>query len=246
MFEPQLHRRHESQQATVLTYTATTESTTEDDLKRLAEQNGAKKFFLLQPTDILGGGDIVSEKLGTDSYERSTFKGDGLILEEAGSAGMILSADCPTVVMVTRKGLVYILHCGRAALTPIYYGKIGWNIISLAAEKIRDERDAIEGVSVHAGICAKHFRHDHEEARPLVQPFLKCSSKTLDTKNGWTLDLNQVIRESLAGWFNSDEIHLDGVCTHETDSLASFRRKPGCKERNPIIVVKKQRTVLEF
>ena len=168
-------------------------------------------------------------------------RGDGVILSEPGSAALIQVADCAVCVLyspVTKR--VAVIHCGRPALTPFCKSDCGpcdWTVLEGALKQVSAGAtpESVE-VLVLGNICGACFKHDHEDAKPLIEPFLSLPPKVFDDHETKSLNLYEVIKHRLVwGGVPQEHIRHVGPCTFETAALSSHRR--GDKDRNTIAVV---------
>ena len=216
--------------------------------RTIATQLGANqaKVCLVKPAgDATEPGflSIVNSTFGDAKSEDFDVYADGVVLTESGSAAVLFTADCPTVILLGRfkNGQIAIVavHAGRAAMAPVTLrdGNPS-NIITWAYKKLVKGLE-VEDVQAYitGAICGHCFKHDKPEARGLVEPFKQFGEHAiLDDKQG-TLDLVKIIKEQLLQFgLTEANIKHDGVCTLETDWLASYRRDRR-KERNAIVVV---------
>jgi copper oxidase (laccase) domain-containing protein len=159
---------------------------------------------------------------------------DGAVISEANSAVIIQTADCPSLILTNKKtGRAALAHAGRPALTG------PCNVVGNAVHAVLggyDDAEDIEALVV-GSICGSCFKHDYEEAKPLIEYFLKLPPYVFTDRETGALDLFQVVRHDLIHHGVSDKnIRYEGPCTFETPGLSSYRRDK-TSLRNTIIMV---------
>jgi copper oxidase (laccase) domain-containing protein len=164
---------------------------------------------------------------------------DGVILTERGSAAILQTADCPTIILTDEvTGYKVVTHAGRAALTPQ-----GHCVDCTIVENALAQLGAKDKTKVHAfvvgDISGKHFLHDHESARPLIEPFLRFGNDIFTDQERLGLSLFAIIKRRLlhANVPESNISHY-GDCTFAHQRYSSHRRDGNRNDRNHIIVVK--------
>jgi len=229
-------------QATVTLYHG---QSTSSNPRYLAAQKGArlKSICFIRAAATFGqpGFGAVKEPVyGPVEQSGHDIAADGVLLSEAGSAAIIRTGDCPAVALFApAHGKAVLLHAGRAALTPRSNSDELSNIITSGFSRLTKELPASRVIALITGsICANHFPHDLPEARALVEPFTVFGEHAFIDYATGRLNLVAIIRQQLIdlGVAESD-LHHDGLCTHEHAKLASNRRDPGVKLRNPVILV---------
>lgn len=159
---------------------------------------------------------------------------DGAVAFEPRSAVIIQTADCPSIILTNKKtGRAALAHGGRPALTG------PCNVVGNALHAVLGGHDGAEDIEalVVGSICGPCFKHDQEEAKPLIEYFLKLPPHVFADKDTGALDLFQVIRHDLMYHGVRDEnIRHEGPCTYETKGLSSYRRNKTSR-RNTIIMV---------
>jgi copper oxidase (laccase) domain-containing protein len=88
-------------------------------------------------------------------------------------------------------------------------------------------------------ISGKHFLHDEESARPLIETFLRLGDEVFSDKERLGLSLYAVIKRRLlnAGVPQANINHY-GQCTFSHQRYSSHRRDKDRNDRNHIVVVK--------
>jgi copper oxidase (laccase) domain-containing protein len=164
---------------------------------------------------------------------------EGVILTERGSAAILQTADCPTIIITDEiTGNKVVTHAGRAALTPQGQDSSD-TIVERALAKLSPKDMTKVQAFVLGDISGKHFLHDHESARPLIEPFLRYNEEVFTDKVRLGLSLYEVIKRRLlhAGVPLAHIGHY-GECTFAHHRYASHRRDGNRNDRNHIIVVK--------
>lgn len=184
---------------------------------------------------------IVRPQYGDYYSNEPDVLADGVILTEPGSCAIIRTGDCPAVVLFEQKTkrLVF-LHAGRPALTPIGYGQNGTeNIISDGYHRLTfDVPEPKVFAYLTGSICPTHFPHDTPEAQKIVKPFDVFGKLSFSDRATGKLDLVRIITHQLVTLgVSTTNIFSDRLCTYETPWLASHRREPGSRLRNPVVVV---------
>lgn len=187
-----------------------------------------------------GFGEVVEPIYGPVERTQHDIAADGVLLSRVKSAAIIRTGDCPAVALfVPAAGRAVLLHAGRAALTPCgNAGKIH-NIITTGFNRLTANLAESRVLALIVGsICAEHFPHDTPEARPLIEPFTVFGEHAFVDYAAGKLNLVAIIRQQLIDLgVAAPDIHHDGLCTYEHTMLASNRRDPGVKLRNPVILV---------
>jgi copper oxidase (laccase) domain-containing protein len=164
---------------------------------------------------------------------------EGVILTEQGSAAIIQTADCPTIILTDgATGRKVVTHAGRPALTPQGHCTDCTIVENALAQLGAKDRNKVHAFVV-GDICGTCFLHDHESALPLVAPFLRLGEQVFDDVERHGLSLFKVIKLRLthAGVPTSNITHY-GNCTFHHDHYASHRREGNRDDRNHVIVVK--------
>ena len=176
-----------------------------------------------------------------NSGQKFDVKAEGVLLTEKGSAAILRTADCPSLVLYNRVSHKEVItHAGRPALTPKRgeEGKLE-NIVTYAYEAITNtSKDSDITACITGSICGKCFLHDDENGKKLALPFITHFGNEIMTKNQG-LDLPLVIMNQLSKLgIDKDKIYHDGLCTYTNDDLHSYRRGKESKEdRNTIILI---------
>jgi copper oxidase (laccase) domain-containing protein len=164
---------------------------------------------------------------------------EGVILTERGSSAILQTADCPTIILTDEvTGNKVVTHAGRGALTPQSH-----SVDDTIVETALTQLGAKDKTKVHAfvagDISGKHFLHDHESARALIEPFLCLGDEVFTDKERFGLSLFAVIKHRLlrAGVPLRNISHY-GDCTFDHQRYSSHRRDGDRNDRNHIIVVK--------
>jgi copper oxidase (laccase) domain-containing protein len=189
---------------------------------------------------------IVASAAGVDGHKDivhdtySTIKfADGVVLSEAGGAGIIQTADCAALALHDKaSGKMVLAHAGRPALTPDDHCPtctITYNALCHLVGSTGD-KSQVEALVV-GNICGSCFKHDQPEAKHLVEPFMKYPPQVFTNTEAGALDLYEVIKHELVhhGVPVANIGHV-GSCTFETDSLSSHRR--GDTDRNTVVLVR--------
>jgi copper oxidase (laccase) domain-containing protein len=159
---------------------------------------------------------------------------DGAMADEPHAAIVLQTADCPALILTNKvTGRAVLAHAGRPALTG------SCNVVGNAVHAILGGYDGAENLEalVVGSICGHCFKHDHEEAKSLIEYFHKLPDKVFADKETGALDLFEVIRHNLLHYGVPEEnIRREGPCTFETPELASYRRDK-TSLRNTIIFV---------
>ncbi len=166
-------------------------------------------------------------------------KAEGVILTQRGSAAILQTADCPTLILTDElTGNKVVTHAGRAALTPQGHC-VDCTIVETALASLGTKDKRKVQAFVLGDISGKHFLHDHESARPLIEPFLCLGDEIFTDKARLGLSLFAVIKHRLlhAGVPLGNISHY-GECTFAHHRYSSHRRDGDRNDRNHIIVVK--------
>jgi len=159
---------------------------------------------------------------------------DGAVVSSPRAAVVIQTADCPSLILTHKKtGRAALVHAGRPALTGTC------NVINNAVHAVLQGYEGaadLEALVVGA-ICGSCFKHDREEAKPLIEYFHRLPDYVFADKETGALDLYEVIRHGLMYHGVKDEnIRRAGPCTFETTGLSSYRRDRTAL-RNTVIMV---------
>jgi copper oxidase (laccase) domain-containing protein len=201
-----------------------------------AIEAGANQDKICQVVTAASRSDEGYQKIYEADYSNILY-GDGVILSEPKSAGIIQTADCPSVIIFGQDSKnVALVHAGRPALTPA--GIANRNIIDLALEKFLETDNANSlKVLVVGGICGQCFKHEQLSGQALVKPFHKFGDDIFVDKKLGSLDLFALIRlQLLQAGVPHQNITKAGPCSFETETLSSYRRDKTL-DRNTIIVV---------
>ena len=163
---------------------------------------------------------------------------DGAVISisDEKAAIVIQTADCPALILTDKTtGKMALVHAGRPALTGVC------NVVGNAVHAILGGYEGAENIEalVVGSICGHCFKHDQEEAQPLIEYFLKLPepNQVFADRTAGALDLYQAIRRDLKFHGVLEEnIRHEGPCTRETSGLASYRRDRTTL-RNTIILV---------
>ncbi|MCB9810556.1 MAG: polyphenol oxidase family protein [Candidatus Nomurabacteria bacterium] len=174
-----------------------------------------------------------------NSGRKHDVRAEGVLLTEPGSAAVIKTADCPTLILydkLNRKGIIN--HAGRPALTPrnIANGRFS-NIVTITHQILTENSPKTQLIAYITGsICGDCFLHDNENGRRLAEPFINVfGDEVMTEKHG--LDLPLVIKKQLMRLgVKKENITHDEICTFENESLYSYRNKDGLS-RNTVIFV---------
>ncbi|PIW96649.1 hypothetical protein COZ82_03890 [Candidatus Kaiserbacteria bacterium CG_4_8_14_3_um_filter_38_9] len=168
----------------------------------------------------------------------SVIRAEGILLNSAGMAGIIQTADCPVIVIRNPKnGKVMMTHAGRAALTP---GRMPngtpHNIVSKVYQMVLgDSNPAYLQTHITACICGKCFVHDFHGSEEYIKSFDKFGPTVFTNRARGELDMKAVIVKQLTGFgVMRENITWDSKCTKETSGLSSLRK--GSSSRNTIVV----------
>lgn len=166
-------------------------------------------------------------------YEEPTFW-DGAVASAARSAIVMQTADCPAIILTNKiSGDVALVHAGRPALDG------PCTVVNNALHAVLGGYTGAENVEalVVGNICGHCFKHDREEAKPLIEYFLRLPEIVFADKETGGLDLYEVIRHNLTHLgVPAENINQAGPCTFETKGLSSYRREK-TPLRNTIILV---------
>lgn len=220
-----------------------------EDLRLMACWQGAdaKKICVIKapsnPTGI--GYQFITDKpvygISKNPVTPDVFA-EGVMLTENGSAAIIRTADCPTLVLFeSTSGRLLMTHAGRAAMTPTNpTGEPVSNIVTKAYSLLTKDRPSPHVLAYITGsICPDCFPHEDETGQRLIAPFNQFPGSVAikDTQRG-SLDLPTLITCQLIRLgVSANAIWHDGVCTYETPGLASFRRDK-TDARNAVFVIK--------
>ena len=168
-------------------------------------------------------------------------RADGVVLTEPGSAALLQTADCASgILYCPRTNRAVLFHGGRPALTPFCRQESGtcdWTVVETALQAVTKGGAKDDVVALVIGnICGQCFKHEHESAHHLAEPFLHLGEKVFADVENKALDLYKVIKHRLmhAG-VREENISHTGPCTFETPVLSSHRR--GDTDRNTTVVV---------
>lgn len=181
-----------------------------------------------------GHKNIVQDVFGKKSHA------DGVLLGTAGAAGIIQTADCPALILYDIDSHTVVLaHAGRPALSPTGHCASCTVVVNALHALIGHDGDPTRVIALVVGnICGRCFKHDHESAQHLIEPFLKLPEQVFADRSVGALDLYEVIKHQLI--FHevpAENIRHEGPCTLETPGLSSYR-KDKTLLRNTIIVVR--------
>lgn len=205
-----------------------------------AELLGAKKDKVARLI-VASGFDAPGHKLIVHNVYDKISEADGVLLTERKAAGVIQTADCAALALYDEvSGNVVLAHAGRPALTPTGHCK-SCTVVANALHALIGNRTNLEGVHaiVVGNICGKCFKHDHKDAKHLIEPFMSYPESVFADRELGALDLFQVIKHMMmhAG-VPEENIQHEGACTLETLTLSSYRG--GDHSRNTIIVNRHQ------
>lgn len=159
---------------------------------------------------------------------------DGAVTSTPRSAIIMQTADCPVVILTNKtSGDVALVHAGRPALNG------PCNVLNNALHAVLGGYTGAENVEalVVGNICGQCFKHDQEEAKPLIEYFLKLPENVFADRATGALDLYRVIHHDLAHHgVPTGNINQAGPCTFETKGLSSYRRDK-TPLRNTVILV---------
>jgi copper oxidase (laccase) domain-containing protein len=164
---------------------------------------------------------------------------DGAMISDIGSAIILQAADCAVLALSDiTSGKVVAAHAGRPALSPEGHC-FSCNVTGNALHTLlghEGDRSAVVAL-VTGNICGPCFKHDRDDARKLVEHFLRYPVDVFADRATRALDLFKVIKHQLMHEGVLEEhIRHEGPCTLETPALSSHRR--GDKTRNTFVIVK--------
>ncbi|MEY2665305.1 MAG: Multi-copper polyphenol oxidoreductase laccase [Candidatus Parcubacteria bacterium] len=178
------------------------------------------------------------QQIKVPNYQRPV-EAEGITLTEQGSAAIIQTADCPTVILTDEAtGKKVVTHAGRPALTP-QENCIDRTIVETALAQLGARDIKKVQAFVLGDICGNCFLHDHESALPLVEPFLRLGQSVFTNVERNGLSLFKVIEARLmhAGVPSANIAHYND-CTFEHHRYSSHRRDSDRNDRNHVIVVR--------
>lgn len=176
---------------------------------------------------VAGNKDGVNAKQIMNPNYTDIIYGDGVLLTEYQSAGIIQTADCPALILRNKKTRHVILaHAGRPALTGDDHCPSCTVITNALTRILESGTDATQLEALVIGdICGHCFKHDHETAKHLVEPFRKMPNHVFADPETGALSLFEVIKHILThAGVPAENINRRGPCTFETPGLSSYRR----------------------
>lgn len=212
--------------------------------RSLALLHGAKKDFVClikAPSNASQQGfqTITTPKFGNPNDPQPDVFAEGVVLTQSGSAAVITTADCPTLVMYEQKsGQLLITHAGRPTMTPSNPSSEPIkNIVTIAHDAITGK---YKNPNIHAyitgGICGYCFTHNQPGAEKFVKPFDQFGEIAFTNRELGALDLVAIIKHQLIQLGVAPlNIEHDGLCTKGTDWLTSYRQDKIA--RNAVVAV---------
>lgn len=168
---------------------------------------------------------------------------DGAVISEPGSAVVIQTADCASLVLFdTVSGKVALAHAGRPALNPTNEACLacGGNVVDNALCALSGYDNTNTEALIVGDICGQCFTHDAPGAEEHIAYFRRIPAPVFVDESRGALDLSKVITHYLTHrGVPRANIRREGPCTLETLTLASYRRNKTTL-RNTIIVVKER------
>ncbi|MFT7644845.1 MAG: copper oxidase (laccase) domain-containing protein [Candidatus Paceibacteria bacterium] len=214
-------------------------------LRSLAIKDGAKtdKVCLVKAPGSEtrpGYQTIIKPQFGLPNSADFDVYSEGVILTEPGSAAIIRTGDCPIIVLyelVQRRSVV--THAGRAAMkSTSEEGDTINNIVTIAYDLVVNNYPSpYVSAYITGSICGKCFEHNGPGDEKFVEPFDRFGQHAFTDRSKGAIDLVSVISHQLEQ-FDIPEwrIKHDGLCTKESDWLASYRRDKD-EGRNTIVAV---------
>jgi len=188
----------------------------------------------------IGYQNITTPKYGRPNQTKFDVYSEGVILTEKKSAAIIRPADCPTLVLYEHmQRSVVMTHAGRSAMTPTNSpGEPLRNIVTIAYDAVTNNYSKPHVIAYITGaICGHCFEHNGPEDERLVAPFDQFGPHAFTNRAKGALDLVSVITQQLIQLgVLAKNIQHDGLCTHKSDWLASYRRDRS-EARNAIVTV---------
>ena len=200
---------------------------------------GANPEHIAQLITASCADDLGHKTIVHDVYEKISHA-DGIFLSKTNAAGVIQTADCPALILYNADSDdVVLAHAGRPALSPSDHCT-SCTVVGNAVHALigHDGNPSQVFALVVGNICGPCFKHDHEGAKHLIEPFLKLPETIFADRALGALDLYEVIKHQLIYHkIPAGNIRHEGPCTLETPELASYRRDK-TPLRNTIIVVR--------
>jgi copper oxidase (laccase) domain-containing protein len=214
-------------------------------LRSLAVKGGAKtdKICLLKVPDSkirIGYQTIIAPMFGSPNRTYFDVRSEGVILTEPGSAVIIRTADYPILVLyeLVQRRLV-VTHAGPAAITPTSEpGDAIRNIVTIAYDLVVNNYPLPHvNAYITGSICGQCFEHNRHGDNKFIKSFDRFGPHAFANRNKGALDLISVIRHQLEQFGIPEwRIKHDGMCTKESDWLASYRRDRN-KRKNTIVAI---------
>lgn len=207
--------------------------------RQFAHVRGANRNLVAQLIVARDHSSLGFKGVYPPAFDRLNYQ-DGAVIKTTGSAVILQTADCPTVILThRRKAEVAVFHAGRPALTPDPHCP-SCTVIENAVQSLgvvtKEAALHLEALVI-GDICGEHFRHDTPGAEALVAPFRRLSETVFADSATGSLSLYEVIRhELMSRGVPASQIRREGPCPFEDESLASYRRNK-TELRNTITVI---------
>lgn len=222
------------------------------------DEHGAHKVYAPNPSQF--NGYIADPKhddfqwletgpsQGTARIERGVYA-DGVILTRPHTAGCIMSADCPTLILAHR-GTAVIAHCGRDSVLRGMKTEsdVVLNALAALTSSSLDETHELDRVKAHIvlGISGNHYEHSvlhpthGAHNKDILEYILHEDHRwgaCLRGNRGEGIDMPQLVTEQLLmHGMLPENISWDGLDTFSDPWLASHAA--GNERRNAVFVFK--------
>ncbi len=207
--------------------------------KQFAQVRGANRNLIAQLIVARDHNSLGFKGVYPPAFDRLNYQ-DGAVIKTAGSAVILQTADCPTVILShRRKAQVAVFHAGRPALTPdprCPSCTVIENVVQRLGVITKEDAVHLEALVI-GDICGQHFKHDALGAEALIAPFRRFPETVFTDSATGSLSLYEVIKhELMSRGVPEGHIRRDGPCPYEDEGLASYRRNK-TELRNTITVI---------